>query len=148
LADQNYSKNVFINCLFDDDFAPFLEAILFCVVYFGFSSRLSSESLETGQSRLEKILRLIENSKYSIHDLSRCKASSKGEYARMNMPFELGIDLGFRSSKDRSTDGKRFLIFEHTQYETKKALSDIAGLDIEYHNGEYDTLLEKVRDFF
>jgi hypothetical protein len=37
---------------------------------------------------------LIHESRFGIHDLSRCKAITAGDYVRMNMPFELGIDHG------------------------------------------------------
>lgn len=64
-----FEGSVFVNSPFDDEYAPLLEAALFCVVYFGFTPRLANERLETGENRLDKIVEMIKCSKYSIHDL-------------------------------------------------------------------------------
>jgi hypothetical protein len=52
------------------------------------------ERLDSGRPRIDKIISLIKESKYAIHDLSRLKAREAGEYYRLNMPFELGLDVG------------------------------------------------------
>lgn len=143
-----FKRSVFINCPFDDEYAPLLEAILFCVVYFELTPCLSSERLEAGENRLDKIVGMMKASKYSIHDLSRCKAKKSGEFLRMNMPFELGVDLGLRRSSIRRFNEKKFLILEENQYDSKKSLSDFAGQDFEHHKGDYEVLIRKVRDFF
>jgi hypothetical protein len=88
MPDGQFERTVFVNYPFDEDYAPLLEAEIFCVVYFGFSPRLANERLEAGKNRLDKIFNMIRGSKYSIHDLSRCKAKQSAEYFRMNMPFE------------------------------------------------------------
>jgi hypothetical protein len=139
---------VFVNCPFDGDYAPLLEAAIFCVVYFGFSPRLANERLEAGENRLDKIVNMIQSSKYSIHDLSRCKARGRAEFFRMNMPFEFGIDLGFRRSGQEKFADKKFLIFEEKPYDLKRSLSDIAGQDVEFHRCDYELVIKKVRDFF
>ncbi|MFN7051053.1 MAG: hypothetical protein ACK4NH_02955, partial [Gemmobacter sp.] len=142
-----FETDVFINCPFDDEFAPLLQAMLFCIVYAGLNPRLATERLEAGQNRLDKIYDLARGSRYSIHDLSRCQANVVGEYARMNMPFELGLDLGIRRAADDLPGDKRFLIFERNAYETKRALSDLAGQDVEAHGGSYEKVIIKLRNF-
>ena len=122
--------------------------MVFCIVYFGLAPRLANERIETGENRLDKISEMIRSSKYSIHDLSRCKSRDVGEYYRMNMPFELGMDVGFRRSGIENLREKKFLIFEENQYDLKKAISDIAGQDVQYHNSDFETVIEKVRNFF
>ena len=52
------------------------------------------------------------------------------------MPFELGIDFGCRQFGGDPLDSKTVLILEHSKYEYQKALSDIAGWDIEAHDGD------------
>jgi hypothetical protein len=143
-----FEQAVFINCPFDDEYAPLLEAALFCVVYLGFSPRLANERLEAGENRLDKIIGMIRECKFSIHDLSRCKSAAAGEYLRMNMPFELGVDLGFRRSGVDPLPTKKFLIFEREPYDLKRAISDISGQDVEFHRDEYENVIKKVRDFF
>lgn len=143
-----FDEAVFINCPFDDDYSPLLEAMAFCIVFFGFTPRLANERIETGENRLDKITEMIRSSKYSVHDLSRCRSRDVGEYFRMNMPFELGMDVGFRRSGIENLREKKFLIFEANQYDLKKAISDIAGQDVQFHNNDFAKVIEEVRNFF
>lgn len=120
---------------------------MFCVVYLGLVPRLSTERNDSGENRLEKIRGLIENSKFSIHDLSRCEAKEKGEHFRLNMPFELGIDYGCGQYFGRGRDQKRILILEEEKYRYQATISDIAGCDIEAHAGDYQKAVRKVRNW-
>ena len=147
MSERDFDKSVFINCPIDNDFAPLLEVIIFCVVYAGLNPRFATERLESGESRLDKIIELISSCVLSVHDLSRCKAERAGEIFRMNMPFELGIDLGIRRSSDNRTDQKKFIIFEKEQYDLKRALSDLAGSDVEFHQDNIQLVIEKLRNF-
>ena len=143
---MGFETSVFINCPFDEDFAPILQAMIFTVCVLGFDPRLATERSDSGESRLDKIRELIEGSKFSIHDLSRCQARRKGEMFRLNMPFELGIDWGCRHySAGRSS--KRFLILEEKPYRFQAALSDISGCDIEVHGGSYERAMIAVRNW-
>lgn len=92
----DFDRSVFINCPFDEEFAPILQAISFCVVFLGFHPRLAPENADNAATRLDRILEIVRTSKYGIHDLSRCRASVEGEFSRMNMPFELGLDHACR----------------------------------------------------
>jgi hypothetical protein len=147
LNDATFDNSVFVNCPFDDEFAPLLEAMLFCIVYAGLTPRLASEQLEGGASRLDKIVEIVNQCKFSVHDLSKCRASTAGEYLRMNMPFELGLDMGFRKGPGEDTNGKKFVIFEAEPYDLKRALSDLAGTDVEFHRNNFQTLIQKLRNF-
>ena len=148
MPDDQFERAVFVNCPFDKDYAPLLEAAIFCVVYFGFSPCLANERLEAGENRLDKIVDMIRGAKYSIHDLSRCKATKRDEIFRMNMPFEFGVDVGFRRSGVGRLNEKKFLIFEQEPYDLRRALSDTAGQDVEFHRCDYGLIIKKVRDFF
>jgi hypothetical protein len=143
----DYSNSVFINCPFDNDYAPLLEAILFCIVRADLFPRLSSERLEAGENRLDKITVMISECQFSIHDLSLSRAREAGEVFRMNMPFELGMDMGWRRAPDVQSNDKKFLIFEKEPYELKRSLSDLAGTDIAWHNGDYQRVIRALRDF-
>lgn len=109
---------------------------MFAVVYLEFFPRIATESNDGGENRLSKIRGLIESSKYSIHDLSRCQAKKKGEHFRLNMPFELGIDFGCRQYFGDGRDAKRFLILEEKKYRYQAAISDIAGCDIQSYGSD------------
>ena len=143
----NYSKNVFINCPFDDEYFELRQIIVFTIVYFGFKPRISLESSDSGMPRLQKISELIKESRYSIHDLSRLQAKSIDEYYRLNMPFEMGIDYGLRIYNDDYKD-KRSLILETKPYDYMKAISDINGFDIKNHNDTPEKLVECLRAWF
>ncbi len=143
-ASPPFERSVFINCPFDDDFAPILQAIAFCVTDLGFFPRLAPENSDNGIGRLERIIELVRESKFGIHDLSRCKATNAGEYYRLNMPFELGLDHGAKRFNDGSLETKSILVLEETRYDFQKSLSDISGWDIEAHEGDYLKAVRKV----
>lgn len=111
---ENFEKNIFINCPFDNDYYPLLRPVLFTVLYHGHIPRIATESFDSGNLRIEKIKVLINSSKYSIHDLSRIEAKKKGDIYRLNMPFELGLDFGCKcfSNPDNKQTEKRILIIE------------------------------------
>ena len=143
-----FEKSVFINCPLDEAYEPILQALLFCVVYLGFQPRISTERNDSAENRLGKIHELIESSKYSIHDLSRSRATRKGEYFRLNMPFELGIDFGCRQYFGQGREKKKILILEENRYQYQAALSDLSGCDIEPHGSDYQKAVRKVRNWF
>lgn len=142
-----FDQNVFINCPFDKDYEPILQAIIFTIIYLGLRPRLATESGDSADLRLARIVRLIEESKYSIHDLSRCQARTEGEYYRLNMPFELGIDYGCRSFLGNGRENKKILILEEHRYRYQASISDLAGCDIQTHDGNYQKAVRKVRNW-
>lgn len=142
-----FDRSVFINCPFDEEYAPILQAIAFCVVYLGFYPRLAPENADNAAARLDRIIDLVKGSKYAIHDLSRCRSTNIGEYVRMNMPFELGIDHGCRRFGRSPLSEKVVLILEHDRFDYQKALSDISGWDIQFHEGNYQKAVRHVRSW-
>ena len=143
MAEPSFERSVFINCPFDGDYDPILRAIFFCVVYLGFYPRLATERRDSLENRVDKIWGLLRGSKYCIHDLSRCRASKKGEYFRMNIPFELGMDFGLRQLPEGAE--RKCLILESKPYRYKKALSDLSGIDVCPHGGDHEKAVEVVR---
>lgn len=142
-----FDRSVFINCPFDDEFAPILQAVAFCVVYLGFYPRLAPENADNAAARLDRIIDLVRGSRYGIHDLSRCKSSDAGEYARMNMPFELGIDHASRRFGEGDLREKAILILEESRFDYQRALSDISGWDIHAHGGSFEKAVRHVRSW-
>jgi hypothetical protein len=145
---EDFSKNVFINCPFDPNYAKILEAILFTVIYLGYNPRIASERSDSGEARFNKIQELISNSQFSIHDISRMKASRKAEYFRLNMPFELGVDIGCRLYGGDKFKEKKCIIFEKEKYSYQKALSDLSGFDVKDHNDKPEEVVKKLRNWF
>ena len=140
---MSFARSVFINCPFDQAYIDdLLKPILYVLVKNGLSPRLSLEVSDSGQARLQKITAIIKACKYSIHDLSIVRAKKAKEFARMNMPFELGIDYGVRNSGITGLNKKKFLILEATKYDYMKAISDINGFDIKVHNNETEKIFD------
>ena len=140
---MSFEKSVFINCPFDNNYInDLLKPILYVLIKNGYIPRLSLEISDSGQIRLEKIIEIIKSCKYGIHDLSIVKSKKVNEFARMNMPFELGIDYGLRKSNIEPLASKQFLILEGVKYDYQKAISDINGFDIKVHENNTEKLFE------
>jgi hypothetical protein len=144
---ENFDRNVFINCPFDKEYLPILEAMLFCIVYLELNPLLATIRNDGAEIRLEKIRDLIEISKYSIHDLSRNQARHEGEYSRMNMPFELGMDYGCRRFRGGRHAEKSMLILVEEKHRHQIFISDLAGFDVEAHEASYQIAVRKVRNW-
>jgi hypothetical protein len=143
-----FEKNVFVNCPFDKDYYGLLRPILFTVIYLGLRPRIALERSDSGESRITKIIGLIRESKFAIHDLSRLKARKAGEYFRLNMPFELGVDVGCRNFGAGKLAHKRCLILEAEKYRYQAALSDLSGSDIAVHKNEPEQVVTEIRNWF
>lgn len=145
---NNFQKNVFINCPFDHDYIPLLRPLLFVILYFGYNPRIAKERSDSGEMRIKKISGLIEQSRISIHDISRIRSAKKKEFYRLNMPFELGIDIGCRLYKGGNSTQKKCLILEKERYRYQKALSDLSGSDIKNHRNEPEEIIRQIRNWF
>jgi hypothetical protein len=141
-----YDHNVFINCPFDEEYAPLFEAIVFAVNDAGFRPTCARERLDSSQVRLQKIVELIASARYSIHDLSRTALDDANALPRFNMPLELGIDLGCKAYNPDCPD-KSLLIFDSEQYRFQKFVSDISGQDIHQHGNNARTAVTRVRNW-
>lgn len=144
---MGFESNVFINCPFDEQYRPLLRPLLFTVIYLGLKPRIALEAMDAGQARLDKIVQLIKDSKFSIHDLSRIEAGKAGELFRLNMPFELGIDFGCRLFGKGQQRAKKSLVLEADPYRYKAALSDLSGSDIVCHSNEPYQVVGIVRNW-
>lgn len=120
-----------------------LRVVLFTLLYFGFNPRIASERFDSGEPRIQKIYDLIRESKYGIHDLSRIDAKKKGQLFRLNMSFELGLDIGCRVFGEQGD--KHHLILETKRYRYQAAISDLANSDIMAHGDDESTLVKCIR---
>ena len=142
-----FETNVFINCPFDANYLSLLRPLLFCVLDLEFEPRIALERFDSGEPRFEKIVELIRDSKYAIHDLSRLRAREAGEVFRMNMPFELGLDVGCRRFKGGKWSNKKCLILEAERYQYQAAISDLSNSDIGVHSNEPAHVVVQVRNW-
>ena len=63
------------------------------------------------------------------------------------MPLELGLFLGAKTFGPRGRRAKVCLILDRQKYRYQKFCSDIAGQDIEAHDGEPQMAIKAVRDW-
>lgn len=144
---KDFETNVFINCPFDDLYDPLFNAIVFAVHDIGFRPRCSKEASNAGQFRLTKIMDIISECKYSIHDLSRTELDTESGLPRFNMPLELGLDLGCKRYGRPYQKEKVCLILDIEPYRYQKFISDISGQDIFGHNGNDAEVIEIIRNW-
>lgn len=144
---KNFTKNVFINCPFDDDYAHLYRAIIFTIHDIGFRPRCARETNNAAQIRLEKILEIISECKYSIHDISRTELDVNSGFPRFNMPFELGLDLGCKQFGTPRQKEKVSLILDVEPYRYQEFISDISGQDVDGHNNSEEELIKIVRNW-
>lgn len=146
---KNFHKNVFINCPYDDRYFPMLKVMIFTIRQCGFIPRIASERLNSAEVRLEKISEIILACKYGVHDLSRVRVKNRNDFARMNMPLELGLDLGCRAYHgNKAYRKKQILILEAEQFAIQKALSDLSFADCKTHHGSGEELCFALREWF
>lgn len=144
---MSFERNVFVNCPFDTEFYTVLRPLLFTIIYLQLIPRIALERLDSGEVRIQKIIDLIYESKFAIHDLSRIKATKVGEYFRLNMPFELGIDVGCRLFKGDKWAGKKCLILVAEKYKYQSALSDLSSSDVAVHENKAEEVVIEVRNW-
>lgn len=146
---SNYERNVFINCPFDASYDSLFEAIVFTVFDCGFLARCALEEDDAGGNRFDKIVRVINECKYGIHDLSKADLDAMTKLARFNMPLELGLFLGahrYASARNHNR-AKRLLVMDTERARYRDFISDLSGQDIKAHGKDERAVIENVRDF-
>lgn len=141
LSSPDPEKSIFINCPYDAEYEPLFDALLFTIVCAGFIPRSATESGSVSESRMNRIFHAINNSAYSIHDLSRCRGEGENVLARFNMPLELGIAMS-RKSTDSWAHDWLALVPENAPY--AHFISDLAGYDLRKYDGQVMSLIQKV----
>lgn len=145
--DATYEDSVFLNVPFDKKYARLFDALVFAIHDCGFVARSAREVDDSGQARVAKILEIIEQSRFGIHDISRAGVDRQTGLARFNMPLELGFFLGakrYGSARDRQ---KCCLVLDRERYRYRNFCSDIAGQDIRAHNDQPREAIRAARDW-
>ena len=138
------SRDVFINCPFDTEYKLFFQATVFVVIRSGFRPRCALETDDSSENRFEKICNIISDCRYGIHDISRTQLDGRYKLPRFNMPLELGVFLAAKRFGARAHKLRRCIVFDKQQYRYQKYISDIAGRDINSHDGRLPILIEKL----
>jgi hypothetical protein len=141
-----YDRSVFINCPFDPNYQPLFRAIVFAVEDCGFLARCALEVEDSGEVRVNKIIKIIKGCGFGIHDISRTELNPEG-LPRFNMPYELGLFIGCAVFADGPHRNKKALILDRERHRYEKYISDIAGQDIQEHGDNPERAIKKVRNW-
>jgi len=141
------ADDVFVNCPFDDAFAPIFHALIFAIYACSFRPRSARELDDGGQSRIEKLFTLIGECRYGIHDLSRTELDAVNHLPRFNMPLELGVFLGAKRYGGEAQKAKRLLILDVDPHRYQRFISDLAGMDIHAHGADQLRAVRETRNW-
>lgn len=142
----NYAGDVFINCPFDEDYRPIRDALVFAVFDCRLRPRCALEAYDGGRTRIDKIIALIRDCRWGVHDISRTELNAES-LPRFNMPLELGLFLGASRFGDRWQRDKSCLVLDREPFRFQKFISDIAGQDVVSHGGHPHQAIEAVRNW-
>lgn len=109
-------RDVFINCPYSPDYQEYFQALVYAVVRSGFTPRCARENDDGGEVRIDKICRIISESRYGVHDISKTEPDPRSGLPRFNMPLELGLFMGARKYGGKRHSRKRTLILDRERH--------------------------------
>lgn len=126
---------VFLNYPFDNEFRSLANAIHFAVIAAGLIPLCAKDLSFPDRPRLEMLVDAIIHCHYSVHDFSRFTGHGNDNFARFNMPIEMGMALFHALNTQRRQH--RCAFFVTTPHDYHRFASDLAGLDPKnYENDE------------
>jgi len=140
---SDYDVNVFINCPFDDKYEPLFRAMVFTISSCGFIAQCA-KGASNQNLRFQRILELVGECRYGLHDLSRMKV---GAMPRNNMPLELGVFIGCQRFGSPFDYEKEYLILDRNAHDYNQHTSDVKADDAEYHHNKPKEMIERVRNW-
>jgi hypothetical protein len=133
----------FLNIPYDSSYQDHFLAYIAGVAAFGLIPRATLE-LTGGERGLERIFDLMAGCKYSFHDLSLVKLDRKHPATpRFNMPFELGLVVGWQKA---APSGHDWFVFESSRHRLQKSLSDLNGTDPFIYGPSPEGILREIRN--
>jgi hypothetical protein len=129
---------VFLNYPYDDEFELLSHAMHFAVVAARLLPVCGKDLSAPDRPRLEMLVDAIFHTHYSVHDFSKGSGEGENNFARFNMPIEMGMALfhTFRTQRE----AHRCAFFVPAPHDYKAFASDLAGLDTRCYEND-DVLL-------
>jgi hypothetical protein len=135
--------SAFLNIPYDPDYEDHFLAYIAGVAAYGLDPRATLE-LTSGERRLDRICKLISACRYSFHDLSFVELDrTPPPTPRFNMPFELGLVIGWQNA---ASSGHDWFVFESSRHRIQKSLSDLNGTDAFIYGSTVDGILREIRN--
>ena len=126
-------ESAFLNIPYDQQYESLYLAFIAGLSGFGLVPRATVE-IPTSDRRLDRIVKLIRECRYSFHDLSRVQLDrGRPSTPRFNMPFELGLAVDWALAANPKHE---WFVFESKSHRLQKSLSDLNGTDPYIHDGE------------
>jgi hypothetical protein len=137
--------DVFLNIPYDNQYQDLCLAYICGITAFAFFPRATLE-IPGGSRRLDRIFNLIQDCRFSVHDLSRVELDKKRPPTpRFNMPFELGLSVAWaRIGNNKHT----WYVFERQAHRLMKSLSDLNGTDEHIHGGTINGVFRELCSAF
>jgi hypothetical protein len=146
VARPKRTPEVFLNIPYDKKFERLFLAFISGTIALGMNPRATLE-IANSTRRLERILDLIRQCEYSVHDLSRVEVDRAAPRTpRFNMPFELGLSVALDKSGARGERG--WFVCESRNYRLAKSLSDLNGTDPFVHDGTIEGVFRELANMF
>lgn len=137
--------SVFLNCPFDSKYENLYLALIAGAAALGLTPRCVLE-IPTTSARLTRLIDLISQCDYSIHDLSRVQLSGPAPRCpRFNMPFELGLAVAVAV---HGSQKHHWIILEAVRHRLLRSLSDLNGFDPFIHGNTVSGVLGVLTDAF
>jgi hypothetical protein len=85
-------------------------------------------------------MEIIAECRFGIHDISRTGP-------RLNMPFELGLDIGCATYGNDKHRQKSRLILDTVKYRYQRFISDLNGHDPSIYDGTKHGIIKEIREW-
>ena len=139
------ARDVFCNFPFDSNYERLYFALVAALLCTGQTPRTVLE-IPPSADRLARLLALLAECPYSLHDLSRVQLSARPtRVPRFNMPFELGLAVSLAKTSPKR---HAFRLLEEQPFRLQQSLSDLNGYDPYIHHGTVDGMFAAVCDVF
>ena len=110
----------------------------------GYTPRSALETGSVSVPRVKQIVAALNSSRYSIHDLSRCKGEGDDNIARFNMPLEFGMAFGKNHIDDIDRNVHDWLVLLPENHVYRRCISDLGGYDPRTHDNSIKSVVQPV----
>jgi hypothetical protein len=140
-------SDVFINLPFDSKYEPLFLAMIAGLVSLGLNPR-SVVQIPASSDRLRRLVEIIQECPFSIHDLSRVQRSGTGKFRvpRFNMAFEMGLAAAVSMTAPGGM--RQWRVIEGVRHRVGHSCSDVDGYNAEIHGGTVRGMFEALSNIF
>jgi len=114
------ARSVFLNCPFDSKYENLYLALIAGATALGLTPRCVLE-IPTTAARLTRLVDLISQCDYSIHDLSRVQLSGPAPRFELGLAVAVGVHENYGNH--------HWIVLEAVRYRLLRSLSDLNGFD-------------------